>query len=72
MPAGGEVRAALEPDRARRVNPSARERISEIHRCEPYGYSQTLAGPDAAVPGEAKNSGLTGTAVPVRVSVQGD
>jgi cellobiose phosphorylase len=49
-------------DYYKRVNPSAREQISEIHRCEPYVYAQTLAGPDAAVPGEAKNSWLTGTA----------
>jgi cellobiose phosphorylase len=49
-------------DYYKRVNPSAREQISEIHRCEPYVYAQTIAGPDAAVPGEAKNSWLTGTA----------
>ncbi len=45
-----------------RINPSAREDISEIHRCEPYVYAQMIAGPDAATPGEAKNSWLTGTA----------
>lgn len=45
-----------------RINPSAREAISEVHRCEPYVYAQTIAGADAAVPGEAKNSWLTGTA----------
>ncbi len=49
-------------DYYKRVNPSVREQISEIHRCEPYVYAQTIAGPDAAVPGEAKNSWLTGTA----------
>ncbi len=49
-------------DYYKRVNPSAREQISEMHRCEPYVYAQTIAGPDAAVPGEAKNSWLTGTA----------
>ncbi len=45
-----------------RINPSAREAISEIHRCEPYVYAQTIAGPDAPSEGEAKNSWLTGTA----------
>jgi cellobiose phosphorylase len=45
-----------------RINPSAREKISEVHRCEPYVYAQTIAGRDAATPGEAKNSWLTGTA----------
>ena len=45
-----------------RLNPSAREQISEVHRCEPYVYAQMIAGPDAATPGEAKNSWLSGTA----------
>jgi cellobiose phosphorylase len=45
-----------------RINPSAREVISEVHRCEPYVYAQTIAGTDAYTPGEAKNSWLTGTA----------
>ena len=45
-----------------RINPSAREEISEIHRCEPYVYAQTIAGKEALRPGEAKNSWLTGTA----------
>ena len=45
-----------------RINPSAREAISEVHRCEPYVYAQTIAGRDAATHGEAKNSWLTGTA----------
>ncbi len=45
-----------------RINPSAREDISEIHRCEPYVYAQMIAGPDAPSHGEAKNSWLTGTA----------
>ena len=45
-----------------RINPSAREEISELHRCEPYVYAQMIAGRDAATPGEAKNSWLTGTA----------
>jgi cellobiose phosphorylase len=45
-----------------RINPSARESISEIHRCEPYVYAQMIAGRDAATHGEAKNSWLSGTA----------
>ena len=45
-----------------RINPSKREEISEIHRCEPYVYAQMIAGRDAATHGEAKNSWLTGTA----------
>jgi len=45
-----------------RINPSAREEISEIHRCEPYVYAQMIAGRDAPTHGEAKNSWLTGTA----------
>ena len=45
-----------------RINPSAREEISDIHRCEPYVYSQMIAGRDAPTHGEAKNSWLTGTA----------
>ena len=42
--------------------PSCIENISEIHRTEPYVYSQMIAGADAARHGEAKNSWLTGTA----------
>ena len=45
-----------------RINPSAREGISEVHRCEPYVYAQMIAGKDAPTHGEAKNSWLTGTA----------
>ena len=45
-----------------RINPSAREDISEVHRCEPYVYAQMIAGRDAPTHGEAKNSWLTGTA----------
>jgi cellobiose phosphorylase len=45
-----------------RINPSAREELSEIHRCEPYVYAQMIAGKDAPTHGEAKNSWLTGTA----------
>lgn len=42
--------------------PAYVEEISEIHRTEPYVYSQMVAGADAYTPGEAKNSWLTGTA----------
>ena len=45
-----------------RINPSAREPISDVHRCEPYIYAQMIAGRDAPTYGEAKNSWLTGTA----------
>jgi cellobiose phosphorylase len=45
-----------------RINPSARESISELHKCEPYIYSQMIAGKDAPTHGEAKNSWLSGTA----------
>ena len=42
--------------------PAYIEDISEIHRTEPYVYSQMIAGKDAVRHGEAKNSWLTGTA----------
>jgi cellobiose phosphorylase len=45
-----------------RINPSAREALSDQHRCEPYVYAQMIAGREAATHGEAKNSWLTGTA----------
>ena len=45
-----------------RINPSAREKMSQLHRCEPYVYAQMIAGKDAPTHGEAKNSWLTGTA----------
>lgn len=49
-------------DYYRRINPSARESLGEVHRCEPYVYAQMIAGRDAPTHGEAKNSWLTGTA----------
>ncbi|WP_045739617.1 GH36-type glycosyl hydrolase domain-containing protein [Actinoplanes rectilineatus] len=49
-------------DYYRRINPSAREDLGEVHRCEPYVYAQMIAGRDAPTHGEAKNSWLTGTA----------
>ena len=45
-----------------RINPSVREKISDLHKCEPYVYAQMIAGKDAPTHGEAKNSWLTGTA----------
>ena len=46
----------------KRTAPAYIEDISEIHRTEPYVYSQMIAGKDAASFGEGKNSWLTGTA----------
>jgi cellobiose phosphorylase len=45
-----------------RTCPSAQEEGIETYRSEPYVFAQMIAGPDAATPGEAKNSWLTGTA----------
>jgi cellobiose phosphorylase len=45
------------------------EDISDIHRTEPFVYSQTIAGQEAPTPGEAKNSWLTGTAAWTYVNV---
>ena len=53
----------------RRTCPAYLEDISEIHRTEPYVYSQMVAGKDAPTFGEAKNSWLTGTAAWTFVSV---
>jgi cellobiose phosphorylase len=49
-------------DYYKRINPSAREELGDLHRCEPYVYAQMIAGRDAPTHGEAKNSWLTGTA----------
>ena len=46
----------------KKIAPAFIEDISEIHRTEPYVYSQMVAGRDAGRFGEAKNSWLTGTA----------
>ncbi|NLL96813.1 MAG: glycosyl transferase [Clostridiaceae bacterium] len=46
----------------KKITPSYIEDISEIHKTEPYVYSQMIAGKEAKKPGEAKNSWLTGTA----------
>lgn len=45
-----------------KIAPAYLEDKSEIHRTEPYVYSQMIAGRDAVRAGEAKNSWLTGTA----------
>ena len=53
----------------RRTAPAYIEDISEIHRTEPYVYSQMIAGRDAPSFGEGKNSWLTGTAAWTFLSV---
>ena len=45
-----------------KIAPAFIEDIQELHKTEPYVYSQMIAGKDAFKPGEAKNSWLTGTA----------
>jgi len=45
-----------------KIAPAYVEERSDIHRMEPYVYSQMIAGKDAKRFGEAKNSWLTGTA----------
>ncbi len=52
-----------------KICPAYLEDISEIHRTEPYVYSQMIAGKDAPTFGEAKNSWLTGTAAWTFVSI---
>ena len=49
-------------DLYKKITPAYLEEISDIHRTEPYVYSQMIAGKDAPSMGEAKNSWLTGTA----------
>ena len=53
----------------RRTCPAFIEDISDIHRTEPYVYSQMVAGRDAPSFGEGKNSWLTGTAAWTFLSV---
>ena len=53
----------------RRTAPAYIEDISDVHRTEPYVYSQMIAGKDAPSFGEAKNSWLTGTAAWTFVSI---
>jgi len=54
------------PERAfeyyRKISPAYLDDIQELHRMEPYVYSQMIAGRNAPRHGEAKNSWLTGTA----------
>ncbi len=54
------------PERAfeyyKKITPAYIEDISDLHRTEPYVYSQMIAGKDAVRHGEAKNGWLTGTA----------
>ncbi len=61
----GETKAG-NGDRAvdywKRIAPAYREDLADLHKMEPYIYSQMIAGKDAFKPGEAKNSWLTGTA----------
>jgi cellobiose phosphorylase len=49
-------------DYYKRIAPAFLGEISDIHRTEPYVYSQMVAGRDAVREGEAKNAWLTGTA----------
>ena len=49
-------------DLYQKICPAFIEDISDIHRTEPYVYSQMIAGKDSPRFGEAKNSWLTGTA----------
>ena len=49
-------------DYYRKICPAYLEDISDLHKTEPYVYSQMIAGKDAVKLGEAKNSWLTGTA----------
>lgn len=49
-------------DYYRKICPAYIEEKSALHKMEPYVYSQMIAGKDATIPGQAKNSWLTGTA----------
>ena len=56
----GEGERALDSYLA--ICPASHEDRIETYRSEPYVFAQMIAGRDAATPGEAKNSWLTGTA----------
>ncbi|QOX64140.1 glycosyl transferase [Anoxybacterium hadale] len=56
----GDGNAAF--DAYRRISPAYTEYKSDVHRTEPYIYSQMIAGRESSRSGEAKNSWLTGTA----------
>ncbi len=45
----------------RRIAPAFQEQVT-LRKLEPYVYAQVIAGKEAARPGEARNSWLTGTA----------
>ncbi|WP_102795939.1 GH36-type glycosyl hydrolase domain-containing protein [Bowmanella denitrificans] len=45
-----------------RISPAYLQDMQQLHKTEPYVYSQMIAGRDAATPGQAKNSWLSGTA----------
>jgi len=45
-----------------KLAPSYKNISQELHKTEPYVYSQMIAGKESPTPGEAKNSWLTGTA----------
>ena len=44
------------------ICPPSKEEQIDLYKSEPYVYSQMTSGKDAPVPGEGKNSWLTGTA----------
>lgn len=46
----------------KRIAPAYLEEISDVHKTEPYVYSQMITGKDGVHFGQAKNSWLTGTA----------
>ena len=45
-----------------RIAPAYQDDKVKLHKTEPYAYAQMIAGKEAATPGQAKNSWLTGTA----------
>ncbi len=45
-----------------RICPSTKEDNADVYKCEPYCFAQTISGHDSPLPGEGKNSWLTGTA----------
>jgi cellobiose phosphorylase len=45
-----------------RIAPAYQDDKVKLHKTEPYVYAQMIAGKEAATPGQAKNSWLTGTA----------
>ena len=45
-----------------KIAPAYLDDKQTLHKTEPYVYSQMIAGKEAATPGQAKNSWLTGTA----------